>query len=281
MRLSTKDHDRDYEGTTYIYPVVSRRAQGVSIGINLNPNKACNWRCVYCQVDGLISGKGPPIDLGLLEQELDFMLSDVLNGDFMERLVPAGMRRLNDLAFSGDGEPTSSPDFVAALKVIGRVLEKHELTGKIKVVLITNGSLARRQEIQTGLALLAKLGGEVWFKLDRGNDEGMAAVNSSSVGLANHLENLRTTANLVPTWIQTCMFSRQGQEPTAAEQEAYLNVIRRLKGEELPLQGVLLYGLARPSQQPEAPQLSRLSPAWLEVLAEKIRALGMVTQSSY
>ena len=68
--LSVNDHNRDVTGMTYVYPVVSRRAGGVSIGINLNPNNACNWACVYCQVDNLTRGGPPPIDLDLLEREL-------------------------------------------------------------------------------------------------------------------------------------------------------------------------------------------------------------------
>ncbi len=48
--LSASDHDRDATGMQYVYAVVSRRAGGVSVGINLNPNNACNWACVYCQV---------------------------------------------------------------------------------------------------------------------------------------------------------------------------------------------------------------------------------------
>jgi wyosine [tRNA(Phe)-imidazoG37] synthetase (radical SAM superfamily) len=52
--LTVDDHNRDISGMKYIYPVVSRRAGGVSIGINLNVNNACNWRCVYCQVPNLM-----------------------------------------------------------------------------------------------------------------------------------------------------------------------------------------------------------------------------------
>ena len=58
-RLTVTDHSRDSAGMTYVYPVVSRRAGGVSVGINLNPNNACNWACVYCQVPDLARGTAP------------------------------------------------------------------------------------------------------------------------------------------------------------------------------------------------------------------------------
>ncbi len=59
MKLSPGNHDRDVAGLTYVYPVVSRRAGGVSVGINLSPDNACNWQCVYCQVPDLVRGKAP------------------------------------------------------------------------------------------------------------------------------------------------------------------------------------------------------------------------------
>src|SRR5438445_7057764 len=99
---------------TYIYPVVSRRAGGVSIGINLNPNNACNWQCVYCQVPDLIRGGPPPIDLDQLRQELNQLLDDVESGRFMQERVPVDARTLQDVAFSGNGEPTMAAEFSEA-----------------------------------------------------------------------------------------------------------------------------------------------------------------------
>src|SRR5512143_10825 len=136
--LNTTDHSRDSAGLRYVYPVVSRRAGGVSIGINLNPNDACNWRCIYCQVPGLTRGNAPPIDVPRLESELRGLLTDIVRGDFMTREVPPEARRLNDIAFSGNGEPTSSPQLGEALEAVARV--RAELAPDVSTVLITNGS---------------------------------------------------------------------------------------------------------------------------------------------
>src|SRR5512147_826880 len=100
---------------TYVYPVVSRRAGGVSIGINLNPNNACNWRCIYCQVPDLKRGGPPPLDLAQLEDELRRLLEDIVHGGFMAQRVPEDLRVLADVAFSGNGEPTSAPEFPQAV----------------------------------------------------------------------------------------------------------------------------------------------------------------------
>src|SRR2546423_14280261 len=85
VTLTTTEHDRGAAGLTYVYPVVSRRARGVSVGVNLNPNKACNWRCIYCQVPGLARGKGPPIDIPRLRSELRGLLTEIVRGDFLAR----------------------------------------------------------------------------------------------------------------------------------------------------------------------------------------------------
>ena len=101
MRLSTTDHDRKQSGRMYVYAVVLRRTGGVSVGIELNPNSACNWRCVYCEVPGLTFGNAPPIDLARLERELEEQLREVLTPGWMEQHAPQGSRHLSDIAISG------------------------------------------------------------------------------------------------------------------------------------------------------------------------------------
>ncbi|MCB9580398.1 MAG: radical SAM protein [Polyangiaceae bacterium] len=265
---------------TYVYPVVSRRAGGVSVGVNLNPNDACNWRCVYCQVPNLSFGKGPPIDLAKLEEELRHMLEDIVHGDFMERSVPEGSRRLNDVALSGNGEPTTSPQFAEAVELIGRVLADLDLLGKIRVVLITNGSMSGKPRVQAALRRLAELSGEIWFKVDSVTSEGTRRINSNAVPPAEHLAKLRAAAELCPTWVQTCVFAWQGEPPSDAEMAAYVDAIAGLCEGGVPLQGVLLYTLARPSLQPEAPDLSAVSEAWMDALAARLRARGVQVRVS-
>jgi len=274
MRLNVRDHDRDAAQLTYIYPVVSRRAQGVSIGINLNPNDACNFRCVYCQVPGLVKGKAPAIDLELLAEELDGFLGEVLDGDFMQTMVPERSRRLNDVAFSGNGEPTSVLDFAAVVQRVLDVLKARGVLDELSIVLITNGSLAHHEHVQAGLRLLAQHGGEVWFKIDSATQEGREAINDDTGSSERQRRNLAIAARACPTWIQTCVFERAGAAPTRAERDAYLELLRWAQSEELPLKGVLLYGLARESHQPEATELARLPEEWLEAFADEIRAVG-------
>ena len=272
--LTPFDHSRDSAGMAYVYPVVSRRAGGISIGVNLNPNNACNWRCIYCQVPNLTRGAAPEIDLAKLEHELRSFLHEVLFGDFMRENVPVEARRLNDIALSGNGEPTSAREFSQVIEIISKLMVAFGLAGKIKLVLITNGSLLHRGYVQQGLQLMANVNGEVWFKLDTATAQGMRKTNGTRSSPEKVYERLRTAVALCPTWLQTCMFMLDGKPPSLQEQEAYLDFIAKVGREKLPLKGVLLYGLARPSMQPEAPRLAALPREWMEIFAEKIRKLG-------
>ncbi|MBL8420588.1 MAG: radical SAM protein, partial [Dechloromonas sp.] len=248
--------------------VVSRRAGGVSVGINLNVNNACNWACVYCQVENLTRGGPPAIDLELFERGLAGFLDDVLMGDFMSREVPAEDRRLVDVAFSGNGEPTSAAEFPEAVLRAGRVLERHGLAGKLPVRLITNGSLLHRQAVQDGIGALGEMGGEVWFKVDRGTTAEVKAINGVPMDAQRIRRNLAQCAALATTWVQTCWFAVDGVAPDSAARNAYCALLEPIAAR---LAGVHLYGLARPSLQPKAQHLQRLEAATLEAFAAEVR----------
>ncbi|MBS1159725.1 MAG: hypothetical protein H6R15_2144 [Proteobacteria bacterium] len=265
--LSTDDHRRDSAGLLYVYPVVSRRAGGVSVGINLNTNNACNWACLYCQVENLTRGGPPPLDLDRLERELTGFLSDLLRGDFMQRQVAPEVRHLMDVAFSGNGEPTSAPEFAEAVSRVGAVLAHFELLGSLPLRLITNGSLLHRPEVQAGIRRLGQLGGEVWFKIDRAEAAEIARINGVPLRTEKIADHLECCARLAPTWVQTCWFGLDGESPSAVARAAYCALLKPLADR---LAGVHLYGLARPSRQAAAPRLTRLAAAELEAFAAEI-----------
>jgi len=268
--LSTANHDRDAAGMTYVYPVVSRRAGGVSIGVNLNPNNACNWHCAYCQVPELIRGSAPEIDIPQLINELEVLIDVLLHDDYMQEHVSEDCRQVCDVAISGNGEPTSSHQFEEVVQCIVQVLSKVELLGHINIVLITNGSYVHRPEVQRGLELMAKHHGQVWFKLDAGSDEAMARINGVNLSAERQMQQLDQVASTCPTWIQTCMFAWDDQEPDESEILAYLDFLQRAQNQSVKLEGVLLYGLARPSMQPEAIHLSVLSEMWMHEMKRRI-----------
>jgi wyosine [tRNA(Phe)-imidazoG37] synthetase (radical SAM superfamily) len=270
--LTTTDHNRDVIGMKYIYPVVSRRAGGVSIGINLNVNNACNWRCIYCNVPELKRGAPDAIDLEMLERELRSFLQDIVHGDFMQQHVDEADRQLQDVAFSGNGEPTSTKEFPQVLQLVASVLKDFGLLGKLKIRLITNGSMMDKASVLDSMHALARLNGEVWFKLDAATQQGIRIVNDVNLTPESHVQRLIKCAKACPTFIQTCMFKLDGELPSETDIQAYLALVAQVKH---VIAGVHLYGLARQSLQPEAYRLQRLSPEWLEEVAARIRSMGV------
>jgi wyosine [tRNA(Phe)-imidazoG37] synthetase (radical SAM superfamily) len=270
--LNVNDHSRESAGLSYVYPVVSRRAGGVSVGINLNINNACNWACIYCQVPNLVRGGPLPVNLELLETELRKFLEDVTQGDFLARNVPPEARRLVDVAFSGNGEPTSAAEFEEAIICVQRVLSEFSLLESIKVRLITNGSFLHRPLVQRGIARIGEMDGEVWFKVDRGSVEGVALVNGVQLAPARIKASLLQCVGLAPTWVQTCYFAFDGVEADEKEQSSYLELIEAVRGK---IKGVHLYGIARPSLQPGATKLSNLSQESFQRFAQRISSLGI------
>ena len=269
------DHDRSFAGMKYLYPVVSRRAGGVSIGINLNPNNACNWRCVYCQVPDLTRGAASAVDWPQFESELTQMLDAICHGSYLAEHAPPEARTLKDFAVSGNGEPTSCPDFERVIRAIGEARVRYGLVDDVKLVLISNGSLVSKPEVQRGLRLLANLDGEVWFKLDRGSDVAVRAANGTRVSLSRHLRRLRITAQCCRTWVQTCWYSRAGEDPLPADVNDYVACLERALRTGIQLAGVQLYTLARKPLLPEGFDLGALSGVWMSNLAARVAQLGI------
>lgn len=277
--LTVSNHDRDLAGLTYVYPVLSRRAGGVSVGINLNPNNACNWHCAYCQVPNLARGKAPAIDLARLEAELRGFLGDLIHGTWMERFVPEGARVIRDVAFSGNGEPTSAEVFPEAVALVLRLRDEFGLLpSMVPLRLITNGSLLAQAHVQDGIGRLGEAGGEVWFKVDGGTVAAVERINGVRLEPATIARHLARCAALCQTWVQTCMFRWDGELPSADDVDAYLGVLEAAGLEQL--RGVLLYGVARQSMQPEAARLSPLTPVELEAIAARIRKKGLTVKVS-
>ncbi|MGZ8200529.1 MAG: radical SAM protein, partial [Methylosarcina sp.] len=221
--LKTTDHSRDIAGLKYVYPVLSRRSGGLSIGINFNINNACNWRCIYCQVPNLKRGTAPALDFEMLETELRGVLNDVDQGDFYDRFqVANGSRIIKDIAISGNGEPTSLPNFAEAISLIGEIRKQAEFLVGSRFVLITNGSLIHQPKVQEGLQKLSQYGGEVWFKLDSATAAGRQLINHAGQSFRSSLDNLVLSAKLCLTKLQTCLINIDGQGYPKYEQEALL-----------------------------------------------------------
>ncbi len=247
----------------YVYTVYSRRTGGLSLGVDLVPNHACNFRCVYCDVEDLVDRDGQELDLAQLEAELT---------EALEVLRERG-EVLRSVCLSGRGEPTKQFEFPAAIEVIAKVCK-----GRVpRFALLTNGAELTGKRVRAGLATWAGLGGEIWFKLDSATREGQREINSSDILLRLVRNSLRVASETCPTWIQTMLFTRRGEQMSAVERKAYLDFLTDQKRSGLRLEGVQLCSIDRPSAQPEA-QSQAIGPAdgaFVSALAAEVRAIGL------
>ena len=265
------DHRRIWQDFHYAYPVISRRSKGVSLGVNLNPDKACNFDCVYCEVDRTTPGPRSDVDLAQLEREMAALLDLTVNGALF-RTSPfdsarPDQRRLNDIAFSGDGEPTTAPEFAGAIDCIARLKRERGLD-QVKLVLITDSTRLQAPAVIQGLEVMMANQGEIWAKLDAGTETYYREVNRSKVPFARVLDNIAATAARWPVTIQTLFLEWRGQGPGPGEVEAYLDRLRTILARG-PIQAIQLYTVARPTPEPEARPLRALV---MDDLALRVRA---------
>jgi len=144
--------------------------------------------------------------------------------------------------------------------------------------LITNGSLMHEASVLKSIEMLEEINGEVWFKVDAATEETIKTVNQVNLKPNQILERLLNTANICPTFVQTCIFMINGKSPDDKDIDAYIELINKAKK---IIKGVHLYGLARPSLQPRAGDLGRISEEELKNIAKKLIGLNIPTTVSY
>ncbi len=256
-----EDHRRLYQDFIYVYPVISRRSQGVSIGINLNPDKICNFDCIYCEVDRLTPARKKKVDLPQLEEELRAMIEiwkdHSLFNDKPFSSAPVSWRGLNDIAFSGDGEPTTCPVFEEAVDIALK-LRAELLDPATKLVLITDSACLDRPGVIRGLQKMQQGAHEVWAKLDAGTTDYYQLVNRSSISFDRILKNILQTSQWLPLTIQTLLLKIHGELPSEAEINAYIDRLKDIQAQGGMIKQLQLYTIARPTPENFAEALSRV-----------------------
>lgn len=268
------DHSRRFDENRYVYPVVSRRSAGLSIGINLSLEQSCNFSCIYCQVDRTQGRPFLPLDLERIDTELRGVVAAYRDGSLWDharfRDTPGNLRRLNDIAFSGDGEPTREPGFPQVVARVLDILRASSLSG-VKVVVITNATEVTDPSVREALKWVMDAGGEVWAKLDAGTEEYYRRVNGGFVSLDQIEQNLRTLAALGEVTIQSLFLRVNGIGPDANEIKAYVDRVKRVAAAGR-LSRVQVYTVAR---RPRDPSVSALPVEELRGIADAIAMMGV------
>jgi wyosine [tRNA(Phe)-imidazoG37] synthetase (radical SAM superfamily) len=245
-RETAFDRPRDFLGNRFVYAVISARAGGLSLGVNVNPDKQCNFNCSYCEVDRRTPSREPRLDVDVMAQELHRTIACLRGGRLVERELyqglPAELMKLCQVALSGDGEPTLAANFVETVQAVVRVRALGEF---FKIVLITNGTGLDLAPVLRGLEYLTK-SDEIWIKLDGGTQSFIDKVNRPDVPLEKILANILLVGRQRPVVIQSLFAAIHGEEPPLEEIREYALRLKELKagGAQIPL--VQIYSAARP-----------------------------------
>ena len=280
------ERTRQFFDNRFVYAVISQRARGLSIGINMNPDKACNFDCVYCEVNRTVPPPESTVALDVLSAELRSMLTLAAEGRVRElpgyHWLPEELLRLKEVALSGDGEPTLCPQFA---DVVGAVAHVRAQGGFpfFKIVLITNSTGLHLPQVQAGLKLFTARD-EVWAKLDAGSEAYLAEVDrpkpvlpgGPEVSLDHILSNILAVGRQRPVVIQSLFSLVEGKEPPAGEIEAYTQRLRELKEGGAQISLVQIYSAHRPAMHPECRHLPLRA---LSHIAQRVReTTGLETE---
>jgi wyosine [tRNA(Phe)-imidazoG37] synthetase (radical SAM superfamily) len=279
--LTIHDHRRELAQNRYVYAVLSRRSGGVSIGINLNPDKVCNFDCIYCQVDRTTPGRYRRVDLRILEQELRDILARAKSGALFEHPpfygIPEPLRRVKDIAFSGDGEPTTYPRFKETVELAIRAKDDAGL-GHLKMVIITNATMFHRPKVKETLALLDHHNGEIWAKLDAGTEAYYHLVDVTTISFQLVLDNILDAARRRPVVIQSLFMRVHDVGPDDKEIEAFCDRLREMVAQGGKISLVQVYTVAR---RPAQAYVTPLPDAEVDRIADAVRRIPLPVVSFY
>lgn len=250
-RETAFDRPRDLLGNRFVYAVISSRAGGLSLGVNMNPDRHCNFDCSYCEVDRRSPSPESKLVVDVMATELRRTILAVQQGQLRSRpwyqSLPAELLQLRHVALSGDGEPTLAPNFIEAVEAVVRV---RALGGFFKIVLITNGTGMNQPEVLRGLEFLTK-SDEIWIKLDGGTQGFVDKINRPNVPLEKILANILLVGRQRSVVIQSLFPAIHGDEPPFEEIQEYATRLKELKAGGAQISLVQIYSAARPGVHAE------------------------------
>jgi wyosine [tRNA(Phe)-imidazoG37] synthetase (radical SAM superfamily) len=263
-------YPRNFLDNRYVYVVLSSRARGLSVGLNLTPARNCNFDCVYCEVNREGPALAEPLEVDVMAAELQRTLAVIHSGQIRKMgcfaHMPSELLELRHVALSGDGEPTLCPQFA---QVVQEVVHLRALGSSpcFNLVLVTNGTGLDLPAVQQGLKFFTRQD-EVWVKLDAGTQEYMKRVNRSAVPLQRVLGNILSLGRQRPVVVQSLFLALDGVEPPESEIEAYGERLCELKAGGAQIALVQIYSAGRPSAKRGWPHLPLRS---LSRIAHQVR----------
>ncbi len=276
------DGVREFLGNRFVYLVFSPRAGGLTVGINLNPDRCCNFDCIYCEVNRGRVVPVPQFDVDVMAEELSQVLGQFHAGQLRSRLpwldgVPSELLQLRHVALSGEGEPTLCPRFAEVVQHVVHIRARGQFPF-FKIVVFSNGSLLNEPRVQSGLRFLIQKD-ELWLKLDCGTAESFRQVNRpQGVTFGAVVANILAVGRQRPIVIQSLFPMLNGAEPTAADVGAYAAQLVKLRDGGARIAQVQIYSATRPTARSECRHLPLKS---LSRIARQVRVTtGLPVQVS-
>jgi wyosine [tRNA(Phe)-imidazoG37] synthetase (radical SAM superfamily) len=264
----------DFLENRFVYVVVSPRARGLSVGVDLNPDKSCNYKCIYCEINRAIPAEEQMLDTEVMAVELARTLEVLYGTGFKDRpyfknLAPELMK-LRHVTLSGSGEPTLSPVFGAAVEAVAHVRARGTFPF-FKLVLVTNGTGLERPEVKEALKLLTPQD-EIWFKLEAGTDAYMQTIDVPDRSIEDLTELAVRVGRERPLIIQSLFPAIDGQGPSDEEIQAFADRLASISKRGGRINLVQIYSATRPT-----PAMSRLSHLPLKRLNHIAQVVRKVT----
>jgi wyosine [tRNA(Phe)-imidazoG37] synthetase (radical SAM superfamily) len=179
------------------------------------------------------------------------------------------LRQVADIAFAGDGEPTTPREFPDAARAVREARDGRDLAVPLR--LLTNATMFDRERVHAALVDFD----ELWCKLDAGTEAYFQKVDGTRFRFARVLDNLLLVARERPIVIQSLFLTFAGEDPSPAEIEAWAGRLRHIRDEGGRIDRVQVYTVAR---RPADPRVGPLPEERLEAIAAKVRALGLTAE---
>lgn len=256
---------------TVIYPApifgpVQSRRLGRSLGVNLLPpdGKICSFDCIYCEC-GLNEDFRPHQKMTprpLVKSELERRLAS----------MQAAGERLDAITFSGNGEPTSHPDFGGIVDDVRLLRDKYY--PQAKVCLLTNATHLNRDDVYQAILRIDR----PCLKLDTADIDYIEFVDrpNAHYDLQKQLELMRSLGRKC---VIQSMFMKGTWQGKSVDNTSDKYVVPWLKAvREVRPSGVDIYTIAR-----DTPDrfLRKASKEELDRIANLVRAEGIDAHAYY
>ncbi len=246
-------------------PVHSRRL-GVSLGVNLMPadGKLCSFDCVYCEC-----GFNKPSHSGSKRPSREQVKTDLEKQ--LQKMVEEG--RLPDvITFAGNGEPTLHPDFAGIID--DTIALRDRYCPQAKVSVLSNATMAFKPDVHDALL---KVDNNI-LKLDTVDPDFIQLVDRP-VGKFDVNKIIDDLAAFHGKVIVQTMFLKGKYQGRDVDNTGDYYVTPWLKAlEKIKPEAVMVYTIDR---ETPAHELLKATPAELDAIVARIKALGIDASASY